>query len=108
MEIIITKIKEVKSDFDDVYRITTENGLILDVLEKKPPIIGSSIEYFISDSPIEYNNYKEYTIMNGILFNNHESGIFVSFGGLLGNIPVDLKTKNILSDSISIFYTMKN
>jgi hypothetical protein len=110
----ITKIKQIESEFDDIYRITCENGLILDISESSKPVIGSSIEYFInleSESLKNrgYNiNTDGYTIMNGIIYNNNTIGVLVSFGGLLGNIPNDLLIKNLLTDTISIIYRLQS
>lgn len=109
MKNIITVIKKVESEFEDIYRITAENGLILDVSEIIKPKIGTIIEYSVntnSTENIDYKNYSEYCIMNGILYNIHNTGILVSFGGLLGNIP--LEEKNNLSENIEFFYRLKN
>jgi hypothetical protein len=107
---ITTKIKQINSEFDDIYRITTENGLILDISEVKKPEIDSIIKYYINNNDYNnYNDYKGYTIMNGIVYNIHDNGILVSFGGLLGNIPLDEKIKNELSlNSITIVYCLQN
>ena len=80
-----TKIKEVESEFDGIYRITCENGLILDIPEDKKPLIGSRFEYKINatNDPIYFT-----TMMNGIIFDVSDTNILVSFGGLLGNIPL--------------------
>lgn len=87
----VTVIRKVESEFDDIYRITTENGLVLDIPETKKPTVGSMIEYHVNTNKT-YDS-KEYTIMNGILFGSNEIGILVSFGGLLGNIPSKKESK---------------
>ncbi len=109
MESTITVINKVDSEFDDIYRITTENGLVLDISEEKAPLIGSYIEYslLITAQQCNFPNEK-YTIMNGILYNIHNTGILVSFGGLLGNIPLSEEIKKTLSDSVSIVYYLKD
>lgn len=98
----ITTIKYIESEFDDIYRITTENGLILDICEGSKPEINTHIEYHIENN---LDKIKEgYTIMNGIIFSKENNSIFVSFGGLLGNIPVD---ENInLNDEITLSYRL--
>jgi hypothetical protein len=102
---IVTKIKQVKSEFDDIYRITTENGLILDIFESNAPKIDSEIEYCITNCT---TNDKDFTIMNGIIYGTNDTGIYVSFGGLLANIPLDEKNKKSLSNAITIIYRLKN
>ena len=91
-------IKQVETEFDNIYRITAENGLVLDISENKKPNIGSKIEYYINNSTIE----TVYTIMNGIIFNKHDTGILVSFGGLLANIPIH--SSEIKTEYISLSY----
>jgi len=88
-----TTIIKVQSEFDDIYRITTENGLVLDISEKKSPAIGSSFEYYLDNEDKEDKNY---ITMNGQIFGITENGILVSFGGLLGNIPCNDKDKDKL------------
>ena len=102
MSFFVSVIKQVESEFDDIYRITTENGLILDIPENKKPVIGSSIEYHINDD----KNNSGYTIMNGIVYNIHNTGILVSFGGLLGNIPLDETIKKTIKENISLSYKL--
>jgi hypothetical protein len=105
MSITVTTIKQVDSEFDDIYRITTENGLILDIPEIKPPSIGSNIEYYINDVTDRGNDY---TVMNGIFFVENTNSVLVSFGGLLANIPVDETTKKtiIANPSVSLTYKL--
>ena len=100
-------IKQVDSEFDDIYRITTENGLILDIFQNNKPIIGSIILYYILHEKdyinhSEYINSSEYTIMNGNIFNISAASILVSFGGLLGDIPFTDKTN--LTENITLIY----
>ncbi len=97
---INTIIKQIESEFDDIYRITTENGLILDISENKKPDIGSRIEYYINDTPKNLDN--NYVIMNGIFFETNSIGIIVSFGGLLGNIPMTETAKNNISNHSNV------
>lgn len=101
----ISIIKQVESEFDGIYRITTENGLILDVSEKTKPKIDSSIEYCL-----ENVGTKDHVIMNGTFFDVSLTGIFVSFGGLMGNIPFLPKDKqklNLMKD-IRLSYKIIN
>ena len=104
MSINVTTIKQVDSEFDDIYRITTENGLVLDISENKKPSIGSSLEYYINDSK---DHGSAYTIMNGIPFGAGPTGVFVSFGGLLGNIPLDETTKKTIMNSSNVSLTYR-
>lgn len=109
---MISKIKQVESEFENIYRITAENGLILDIPETDKPVIGSSIEYSFLETETEFNGEAGgpgYTIMNGILYSINNETILVSFGGLLGNIPYDKKPfTGKLGTVISIFYCIKN
>jgi len=103
---IVTTIKQIDSEFDDIYRITTENGLILDISEIKKPTIGSTIEYYINDNKDHGNDY---TIMNGIFFGENTNSVFVSFGGLLGNIPVNETIKKSIinnPNNVSLSYKL--
>lgn len=106
-------ITEVHSEFDDIYRITTECGLIIDlyVVENDPddlvPTIGTTIIYNIV-APMEVGGVGEVgevgevggvsgvgevkatqTVLNGIIYDMEHGTktIYVSFGGLLAKIP---------------------
>src|SRR4029078_6155622 len=103
MSIFTSVIKQVESEFDDVYRITTENGLVLDVPETKKPVIGSKIEYRIN-MDIDILN-SDYTIMNGIVFNKNNTGIIVSFGGLLGTIPL-VDEKKVIKEEVCLSFKL--
>lgn len=89
MTVYSSEIKHVSSEFEGVYRIKTLEGLILDIPEETQPKIGSHIQYSIvknSDFP---------TTLNGIVFGDSENGTLVSFGGLLGHIPLKIKEEEI-------------
>jgi hypothetical protein len=101
MSIIKTIIKQVDSEFDDIYRITTDNGLILDISENEAPIIGSIIEYTINNP--EYSIGPKHTIMNGTIFSTTKDTTIVSFGGLMGTIPSISKYG---SNEISLSYCL--
>lgn len=103
---VVTVIRKVESEFDDIYRITTENGLVLDIPETKKPQIESMFEYHINQTD-KYDN-KEYTIMHGIFFNSGPNNIFVSFGGLLASIPITDTHKSGLGEQISLAYKIQN
>lgn len=77
-------IVKVESTFENVYRITTENGIILDIPEKDRPNVGTSIEYAVG------HTLDNSTIMNGFVFHTNGKYIYVSFGGLLGSIPIKI------------------
>ncbi len=102
MPIYVTTIKQIESEFDDIYRITAENGLILDISEYKKPVIGSTIEYYIN----EEKNNSEYTIMNGTVFVIQKKNILVSFGGLLGTIPLDESIIKSIDNNIILSYKL--
>jgi len=106
---IYATIIQVESEFDNIYRITAENGLILDIPEKKQPPIGSVIEYIIDiNDIIDTKHVSGYTIMNGIIFKTNTSEIIVSFGGLLANIPLDETLKRIIKNQTIKNQTIKN
>jgi len=88
---IISRINLVESQFDNIYIITTDNGLIIDLFEFEKPIIGSTIEYNTDNVTLD-----NCTSMNGSVFYVEKKGINVTFGGLLGYIPVN---KIILNNS---------
>ena len=97
-------IKQVESEFDDIYRITATNGLVLDILESEKPKIGSNILYYINPDK-DYG--PEYTIMNGIIYMINNKSILVSFGGLLGNIPLDESTKKTIKENVLLTYKLE-
>lgn len=83
---IVSNITNIESNFENIYRITTENGLIIDIFEDN--INNSKIEYIVeNDINTAYSN-TEYTIMNGIIYERNNNVIYVSFGGLLASIPL--------------------
>ncbi len=98
MSVCTSVIKQIDCEFDDIYRITAENGLVLDISEIKKPTIGSRIEYYIDDN---IDCGPTYTIMNGIFFGVNAHGILVSFGGLLGNIPVSSEK---IKENVTLIY----
>lgn len=102
MSTFTSTIKQIESEFDDVYRITAENGLVLDIPENNKPVIGSKIKYSIDTKEDSH----EYTIMNGIVFNTNNTGVYVSFGGLLGNIPLDDKMKKNIKNNLCLSYKL--
>ncbi len=93
---------ELESEFNNIYRITTENGLILDIYESKKPELLSIIEYSINKE-IDATN----VTMNGIIYEFDSTSIYVSFGGLLGKIPRDtINSFNSDNFTISISYKL--
>jgi len=101
-----TTVKQVECEFDDIYRITCENGLVLDISEDSAPKVGSEIEYSVYSIPSAVST--GFTLMNGILFQTSPVNILVSFGGLLGDIPVTEQLKATLTESVSVVYCLKN
>lgn len=90
-----SKIINVSSEFENVYRIETENGLILDIFEENAPKIGHIFNY-----TLELNNTYP-CIMNGVVFGVQGNNSLVSFGGFLGSVPSIQKDREItLSYSI--------
>jgi hypothetical protein len=108
MSTFVSTIKHVESEFNDIYRITTENGLILDIPETKMPEIGTEISYQISSDHSSDHGFlnSDYTIMNGTVFNTNNVGILVSFGGLLGTIPMDESARKLVKEEISLCYKL--
>ncbi len=82
---ISSRIIKVETYFENIYRISTENGLILDIFESEAPDETTFIEYSVVIN--EKINDLHKTIMNGTVFHTQNNCINVSFGGLLGNIP---------------------
>lgn len=96
------KIVSLHSEFENIYRITTEHGLIIDIFVTDNdviPAIGLELRYCINtcnnrDNNRDNNsnngdNNSAVTVMNGIIYEiEHDSRtIYVSFGGLLAKIP---------------------
>lgn len=79
---VVTKIIKVESTFDSIYRITTEDGLVLDVMTEEPPRMESMFEYTVNDPRTD-----DGVIMNGTVYIKGESKTYVSFGGLICIIP---------------------
>jgi len=93
-------ITKVESEFDDVYRITTKDGLIIDIYEEKRPEIGTIFEYEINA------NNNSSTIMNGIVFSSSSNDtIQASFGGFLATVPACSLS---VGSPITIVYNLKN
>jgi len=80
---ITTIVTKVTSEFENTYRITTENGLILDIYDIVAPKIGSKFIYRTALNYTDTNYDDDYIIMNGTTFKKN----IVSFGGFLGFIP---------------------
>ena len=93
----MSTITKVESEFDDVYRITTDNGLILDIFEKTKPVVGQKIEYSLGQG--------QGTTMNGIVFAKTGNSVNASFGGFLASIP---DITHSVGTTITIFYTLQN
>ena len=71
------EIKQVSSEFQNVYRIVTDDFTI-DVFEEECPKIGQIITY--TYTPSECNE----TYMYGDVYSKTDQYIYISFGGLLG------------------------
>jgi len=98
----VGKIISIESEFDNIYRITTNDGLILDIFEHVKPIIGGEIEYNFGKNIVDIPS--NFNIMNGIVYNVSPGKILVSFGGLLGSIPVtDFFSKD---EEITLIYKL--
>jgi hypothetical protein len=104
MSIFTSVIKHVESEFDNIYRITTENGLILDIPETKKPEIGTKIEYRINIDITDLDH--NYITMNGTVFSTNNVGVLISFGGLLGTIPLNEIGKKTIKEEVCLSYTL--
>lgn len=80
-----SKIKEVSNIFKNIYRITLENDMIVDVYENIIPSVGSLFSYEIFDK-VENTEYIG-TEMSGYVYKTTNKETYVSFGGLLCKIP---------------------
>lgn len=78
-----SKITQVKNDFDNIYRIKTEEFLV-DILSKKEPNTGDTIEYEFNPDKKEKGK-----ILNGRIFQIANGKIYVSFGGMMGWFVTD-------------------
>jgi hypothetical protein len=101
-------ITEVESEFNGIYRVKTNNGMIIDLMENNKPNLGSKLEYSLF---FDGNNYstipKQHTVMNGIIYRKNHSCVYVSFGGLLSVIPFE-NPNWLTSDTVSIIYGIKD
>jgi hypothetical protein len=94
-----------ETDFNNIYRITSEDGLILDIYETTKPLVNQQFKYKIySDNDSDKMN-TDCTIMNGIVFEKNEDFINVSFGGLLSKIPNS--SQFLIGSPITIVYSLK-
>lgn len=102
-----TKIIKVEYEFDKIYRITTENNIVLDIYEPfEKPKINDIFEYCfgnnIDNHPKEIDETNnEYTVMNGTVVEDNSTCTTISFGGFLGTIPLNIK---IFSEKVSLYY----
>lgn len=90
----VSAIVNVSKEFDNVYRVTTESNIVVDIHECGCDIDIDSISkcklmYAITDD-INKNMDDTYsTKMNGIVYKLEKECVYVSFGGLLASIKVD-------------------
>ncbi len=102
-------ITNVESEFDNIYRITTDSGIWIDIFEFDKPQIGSKIEIhgIGANSDDTNSNSKCYTKMNGIVYHVSKDGFYVSFGGLLGYFPLsgEISTPGV-GESIYVSYLL--
>ena len=81
---MITKIIDSSSEFTGVWRITTEDGSVLDIYENEPKI-GTKFVYEINNESTSTST--TYTTMNGVVYNIDPKFVWISCGGLLSMIP---------------------
>lgn len=94
------KITKVEPFSEFIFRLTLENGVIIDVYELEIPKIGDNFDYQLITkvTKIQHNE----TRMNGIVCQNDP--LIVSFGGLLGSFGNEKQPA--ASEKISIIYTI--
>ncbi len=87
-----SKIVNILNMFKNIYRLTLENGMIIDIYENKSPCINSIFSYKI------FNNYENKnfvgTVMNGYIYKTTKNETYASFGGLLCKIPKIIEYEN--------------
>jgi hypothetical protein len=79
----MAKILEISSMFPNIYRISTDNGIIIDIFEENKP--SGTIKYSINS---EHNNYD--TELYGTVYSINNDAVYISFGGLIGYFPKKL------------------
>ncbi|PWG74635.1 hypothetical protein DF186_16865, partial [Enterococcus hirae] len=86
-------IVKTESKFDNVHRIYTDQGSVLDLYQSGGISEETSIEYEIIN---DLKNAPETcTVMNGTVYHNSVSdNLLVSFGGLIGCFP----NENLMPD----------
>ena len=93
-----TNITNVSSLFLNIYRITTADGIILDIYEETKPIIGDMFEYVFGTMLVDKKSE-----MNGYVFKNQDNYTYISFGGLIGKFPTSIIKANI-GDNVFLCY----
>jgi hypothetical protein len=93
---IKSKIMEISNVFKNIYRITLENKMVVDIYENISPSIGSLFSYEIFNK-INDNKYIG-TEMSGHIYKTTQQETYVSFGGLLSKIPkvFEYEDKNLV------------
>lgn len=87
-----SKIIEISNVFKDVYRITLENEMVIDVCENKSPSVNSMFSYQIFNK--NKNDKFIGTEMSGYIYKTTHKETYVSFGGLLCKIPKVIEYDN--------------
>lgn len=97
-------IISIESYDNEIHRVLLDNGIMLDIPEKKECIqINEVFNYEISTKELDYKNFT--TIMNGKVYHIDDNFCFVSFGGFLCRIPKNLSKYN-MDDEISLGYKL--
>jgi hypothetical protein len=106
-----TEINEVIETFSSIYRINTDNGIILDIPDSVCVLRGNVFKYTIyTDENIE-NNKIYLNNLNGTITNIKDGFVYASFGGLLSKIPLNffnLSISPMINNYISINYYIES
>ena len=104
---MFSPITGIDKNFDNIFRINCQNGIILDIYSpNEGPSIGQIFKFSFNTNTSLTNTSSTTNTMNGIIFGyNNSTEIYISFGGLLGKFPNHSTSYNI-GDKITLHYTI--
>jgi hypothetical protein len=101
-----SKITSIDTLFSNVYRLTLENKMIIDIYETESPKINSLFIYKIYEKNINTDSmlFDTDVYMSGKIYKRTDDIVYISFGGLLCSMPTKVK----FGDDIGVSYKITN
>lgn len=100
-----SKIISIETLFSNIYRLTLENKIIIDIYENESPKINSLFIYKKNNTKSMLQDMKVH--MSGKIYKKTDNTTYISFGGLLCSMPINLiELQN--DDDFSLSYKIKD